>query len=345
MNTSMKNDKGDDRRARSETVEIVVGDGISVVLDYVPPLAGDWANFTSHLFGADANDPNIEYIWESSTDGGKTWTTAGLENEHDKTLRVKTNPITPSDSNADDADEDAEPVTLTYIRVRVFLGDKKATSNAQLLTVRVGDSDGTDSQNTDGDKRSQEVENALNDDKKKPNKDKDPQEQKPSQQPQQEEPEVVTPPEEQNPDEQTPEEVQPEQPQEQEQPEPTQRKVTPVDVTYDDTSSNADDTEMVSPEKSDKDEQSAEAGASLDPSNLIVDKNVTDKIKKQNAKTPVDKEATPGARWTELSTMNNDDVRRVLAGNPFAPFAAPFAFGVTAAGAIEKLVVFRRQIK
>ena len=55
---------------------------------------------------------------------------------------------------------------------------------------------------------------------------------------------------------------------------------------------------------------------------------------------------TPGARWTELKTLNpsDDDVQRIFADNPFAPFAVPLGLGVIFAGGLEKFLVFRRQL-
>ena len=57
-------------------------------------------------------------------------------------------------------------------------------------------------------------------------------------------------------------------------------------------------------------------------------------------------EATvPGARWTSLNSAQatGDDVRNILADNPFAPFVFPVGLGIVVAGGVEKLIAFRRE--
>ena len=58
-------------------------------------------------------------------------------------------------------------------------------------------------------------------------------------------------------------------------------------------------------------------------------------------------ERTLGGRWTELSALDKggQDTRRVLSSNPFAPLLLPFVLGMTAAGAVERILAFRRQVK
>jgi hypothetical protein len=74
---------------------------------------------------------------------------------------------------------------------------------------------------------------------------------------------------------------------------------------------------------------------------IVVDKKMAKEIKEK-----ANEAKTPGARWTKISaTPEPEEVRRVLASNPFAPLTAPFALGLTAAGVVEKLLAFRRQIK
>ena len=80
---------------------------------------------------------------------------------------------------------------------------------------------------------------------------------------------------------------------------------------------------------------------------LLINPEITALVQEQEA--AIDKAVTnsrPGARWTQLSTVEptNDDVRRILADNPFAPFAIPLGLGIAVAGGLEKLLAFRREI-
>ena len=81
---------------------------------------------------------------------------------------------------------------------------------------------------------------------------------------------------------------------------------------------------------------------------LIVNPQVTAEILEQREAVNAAVQATrPGARWTALSTVDPDgkDVQNILSDNPFVPFTAPFALGITAAGFVEKLFAFRRQTR
>lgn len=83
-----------------------------------------------------------------------------------------------------------------------------------------------------------------------------------------------------------------------------------------------------------------------DSSEVLVDDEMSDAIKEQvQASEEQAAETTPGARWTQLKTMEptSDDVRRVLDDNPLAPLTIPFGLGITVAGGLEKLLAFRRQ--
>ncbi len=324
----------------SDPVEIREGSEFSVQLDFVPPLAGGWANFTAHVIGADENDPSIVYRWEYSTDGGQNWQV--IEGETGKTLVRQTYPISETPSTEDGESGEAEEPELTYIHVIAIKDTQSAVSNRQLLTVRTGDSNGSDTEEKDGNKTSEdpkadEVQNALNGDDSK----KDDAKKGDAKESAETEEEVETDDElDYDPDVENDtnyEEVDEIEfvpaPEEEQQPSVS---VTPLDVTYDDSSTQPSEEGQQQPQQE-----------SSDLSNVTVDKNVTERIQKQKQQEKQQKESTPGARWTEISASmpNSDDVRRVLAGNPFAPFAAPFALGLTAAGAVEKLVAFRRQLK
>ena len=85
---------------------------------------------------------------------------------------------------------------------------------------------------------------------------------------------------------------------------------------------------------------------SNDSTNIVINDDVSDVIKEQEkAADEKAAETVPGARWTQLKTMEKpgDEVRRVLDSNPFAPFAIPIGLGITVAGGLEKLFAFRRQ--
>ena len=118
------------------------------------------------------------------------------------------------------------------------------------------------------------------------------------------------------------------------------------DVDADDLEEGYFDDEEETTEQKPVQEDKEKPKESTDVTDVVVDKRVSEIIMEQNNKDSQNKAATPGARWTEISAVNasQDDIRRVLAGNPFAPLAAPFALGITAAGLVEKLVAFRRQI-
>ena len=90
------------------------------------------------------------------------------------------------------------------------------------------------------------------------------------------------------------------------------------------------------------------AAAPEAPTELVVNPTVTAEILKQKEEVNEVIESTrPGARWTALSTVDPDgqDIKRILSDNPFAPLTAPFALGLTAAGVVEKIFAFRRQVK
>ncbi|MBR3328217.1 MAG: fibronectin type III domain-containing protein, partial [Atopobiaceae bacterium] len=296
----------------SDHVVIKTGSGLSVQLDYIPPIAGDWANFTSHVIGPsgnEINDSSIEYKWQQSTDGGSSW--QDIPNEKGKTLSVKTNPVSGGGSGGGDA-------SLTYIRVVAVYNSQSLISNRQLLTVRVGESDGHSSEETGKDEKTNDIENAMNGGNAN-----------------------------QTPDTATPAPSS----------EQANVKVTAIDITpgadYADEDVDADDLEEgyfddeeEATEQKPVQEDKEKPKESTDVTDVVVDKRVSEIIMEQNNKDSQNKAATPGARWTEISAVNasQDDIRRVLAGNPFAPLAAPFALGITAAGLVEKLVAFRRQI-
>lgn len=100
-------------------------------------------------------------------------------------------------------------------------------------------------------------------------------------------------------------------------------------------------------------ESSAEPAAALDPNGtsstpqIYVNETVSEQVMEQQEAIQEQRaQSTPGARWTALKTLNPnaDDIRRVLENNPLVPFVAPFALGLVAVGALEKLISYRRQL-
>ena len=96
-----------------------------------------------------------------------------------------------------------------------------------------------------------------------------------------------------------------------------------------------------------------DGAATIDPttsgdfSEVVINKEVSEKIAEQQEAIKEAKESkTPGARWTEISALNpkDDELQRIFADNPFAPFAIPLSLGVVFAGGLEKLLSFRRQL-
>ena len=81
---------------------------------------------------------------------------------------------------------------------------------------------------------------------------------------------------------------------------------------------------------------------------LVINPEISAMIIDQQAE--IDRATTsskPGARWTKLSTVDptNDDIRNILADNPFAPFVIPLGLAFAVAGGLEKYLGFRRQTR
>ena len=105
------------------------------------------------------------------------------------------------------------------------------------------------------------------------------------------------------------------------------------------------DTEALDPEST----QTAPAAPRQagDPSQLTINKEVSEVVNEQKREQQEQVEAvTPGARWTSLNTIEptGDDIQRVLENNPVAPLVIPFGLGLIAAGGLEKVLFFRRQL-
>ncbi len=317
-------------RAAGEKLEgedDVVDEGYVIALDYIPPIAGDVANFTAVPTitkkgteeGIDASA--IDYEWQMSTDGGLSWvgrddpSCPSLLKQQSgvmcKTLRIPTQPI--DDTKKPEADESSsEEETqsqLIYIRVVAhYAGHRPVASNAQPLTVHVGE--------TEGGQKADDIEDAINDNSSQSS----------------EKSSSAASPSATDPSTDTP------QPQPNITPRP-QLQVTEIDsvVFEDPTVSPVETPEATQP--------TVEPQAA--PSQIYVNSEISELVVEQKQAQDESVAAAPGYKWTQLSTINpsDDDVKAILGVNPFAPLAVPFALGLTAAGAVEKVVVFRRQKK
>lgn len=296
--------------------------GYIVALDYIPPIAGDVANFTAKTTITDSSikAADVDYEWQMSVDGGLSWTGRDdadcpdlLRNQSGKmctTLRIPTQPIEerkPTDSaesdgeGSSDSGDDGSAAQLVYIRVVAhYPGHRSVASNAQPLTVHVGE--------TSGGKKAEDIEEELN----KSNSSASP--------------ESGTTPE-------TPSS---------EPPAPTpstpQVQVTEIDsVVFEDPS-------VPTPAEEAPAQAPTQNSA---PTQVYVNTAVSEIVVEQKAAEAQVAASTPGYRWTQLSTIDasDDDVRAILGVNPLAPFAAPMALGLTAAGVVEKIVGFRRQTR
>lgn len=329
------------RRAESDPVAISENTGFSVALAYDPPLAGEMAFFTTSVTGVEPADIT-DYIWEWTENGGDTWQEiAGSRGN--PTFSAKTDPVdaggdadeegagTGSEGegagSGESADPEAEkeidktPAPSMWVHVRVLAtGGREAVSNPVMLTVHVSEDPGT------GQVPTEDIPQELPDEQSAPGSD-DP---------------VVTPTE----------------PEEKPAP-PTETgpviqevtSITTESAPRSQSTSHVVTSEPAATEQTPDGTQTTptpETAASDSPTDLIVNPAVTAEILEQREAVNEAVQAThPGARWTALTTVDPDgkDIQRILSDNPFVPLTAPFALGITAAGFVEKLLGFRRQVR
>ncbi|MBP3866675.1 MAG: hypothetical protein J6D25_02560, partial [Eggerthellaceae bacterium] len=311
--------------------------GFTAALAYDPPIAGQTAIFQSSVEAfVDGQqitiDPSkLEYVWEKSEDGGATWTT--IPNATGPSFAVPTEPIDQStestgqdasDDEAEDSPAEDNPVTLVYVRVRVITTDTRvpeagriAVSNAQPLTVRVGgageDESGGDDAGVIDDESTDGVAEKLPIDESTPT-------------------DAVTPSNSWS---------------------PTITEITDIHMDSTPRPSGVQPTAVTTeptPQEPTSQQQPAQTpppAQEVKPDELLINPEITALVLEQEA--AIDKAVTasrPGARWTQLSTVDptDDDVRRILADNPFAPFVLPLGLGIAVAGGLEKLLAFRREM-
>ena len=297
LETDLKNEDGSARGATSDPVTITASDEFSIVLDYIPPIAGQNANFTSHLYNTSGIDlSKLTYVWEANSGDG-WFVVPGSGNS--PTWSTPTNAVDESAESSDDADATA---IMTYIRVRVTTSEgKTATSNVQPLTVRVGEDS--------GEKKADDINDALNQDTDGDDDSADDGDTTDSNDTQ-------------------------------DKPKKKKKKITEIpSVTVEDTPSTMADYLDGN--------QTIDPTVAGDTPEVVINQDVTAKINEQNNAAKEKSDSTkPGARWRELNTLNpsDEDVQRIFADNPFAPFAIPLGLGVVFAGGLEKLLAFRRQL-
>lgn len=314
-------DEDEELMAVSEPVELVEGKGL--VLSYNPPIAGGLAIFRTHLFGVDTTQVE-EYIWQWTDNGGESWQV--VRNEKGANLKIPTEPINESASSgasdasggegASDASSGsggASTPNLIYIRAIAVMrnsADGPLTSNVQPLTVHTGDGpvdqEGEDEGQPGGTPGDDEGRIDGQDGPKGGE---------------------TTPSPAQGPG--APAQV-------------TEIQQITLETTPPAPSSSPTPVEALDPQGT----QTVPTSAA-DRSKLVINDAVSQQIVEQvEAKQATMEATTPGARWTKLNTLDptSDDVRNVLAGNPFAPFVIPLGLGATAAGGVESFIAFRRQV-
>ena len=340
----VKASTNNDRTATSEPVTIKEHTGFTVSLAFDPPIAGGMAIFTTSVTGISPADIT-DYIWEWTEDGGETWREiAGSRGK--PTFSTKTDPVedTPAaddgaegdestgegDESGEAADKDDEssegaaekeidttPAPAIWIHVRALATEgREAVSNPVMLTVHVADEEGS------GQPASETSED------------------------------VPTDPSTPGSDDPTPVEPEPAEP---DTPLPVMHEVDSITM---ETAPRGTEPAGVVTSEPPATEQTPDGTASTPtpesaglvevPTELVVNPSVTAEILEQReAANAVIQATRPGARWTEIRAVDPDgkDIANVLSGNPFAPFTVPFALGITAAGAVEKLLGFRRQTK
>lgn len=320
---------GQARTALSKAVQIVEGKGFSVTLAYDPPIAGQTAIFQSNIEAiVDEKhitiDPSaLEYIWEQSADGGQTWQT--IPNASGPSLAVPTEPVkeTPSTPAAENPDggSDAqdgqnnssqqEPVTLRYVRVRVITTDTRIPEDGRVAISNAQPLTvrvGGAGEDPDGGDDA-----GIKDDTSS----------------QGTAPQLPS----------------------------TDAVVTPINsITVDTTPRPAVDASTTGATGGQPQQQMPQAPqtpVTNTPQNtpideLVINPEISAMIIDQQAE--IDRATTsskPGARWTKLSTVDptNDDIRNILADNPFAPFVIPLGLAFAVAGGLEKYLGFRRQTR
>jgi hypothetical protein len=83
---------------------------------------------------------------------------------------------------------------------------------------------------------------------------------------------------------------------------------------------------------------------------LYIDSEVTEQVNaataQQEQQRQLELQRQPGARWSEISKIDDetrDGVDKVLEGNPMAPFTAPLGAALVVTGGLERILAFRRQ--
>lgn len=295
---------GENRKTTSEPVEIKVADESKVVIDYIPPIAGNIAEFVARFETAEAdsiNTSNPKYYWEWRFADESDWHRFEPD-ETGQTLRIPTTAIEQSEAS------EGSEARLMLIHVTAIVPDHEPlVSEPVPFTVRTGDSSGTS-------KKADDIAEQLNKNNNNNNNNNNDQNNKSDETSDIEDidDDYTDYPDEYPDDAENVEDV--------EEPEEPETDAAPVS---DEPATQVSVTEIPSPE---------------------INKEVTNQAKKKKTVNKPDP-STPGAKWTEISARpSSEDIQNALADNPFAPFAIPMGLGITVAGGLEKLLVFRRQL-
>ncbi len=328
-------------KTKSDSVVMEEGDKdmFSASLIYDPPYQGEPAFFQVRIVDPSrtVDVSKLEYVWEVSMDGCRTWEKLAKQYQNNPTLTLKLQDTSKDsgDSNSNDNNDNSKAV---YIRARVIetVGKKRvAITPPQLLTVRKGKrpnkpNNDVPHQPTPPKKVKIKGDKSTDNPPKKNDSVKDKQKQEGETNDNTREN-----PEQPNLDNKTPKKSQ-----EAHTDEPI---IGDDDDDYDEPMTGEDD--LVRPADNGE-RQSAQSNTGAAQPVVEINKEITDKIKEQEAaKVEAYESTVPGARWKSLSMSSGEDgdQENVLSDNPFAPFAIPTGLGFTLAGVVERIVAFRRQ--
>ncbi len=317
-------------KTKSDPVMMQEGDKdmFSASLIYDPPYQGEPAFFQVRIIDPSrtVDVSRLEYVWEVSMDGCRTWEKLAKQYQNNPTLTLRLQD-TSNSSGEGSSEGNNDSSKAVYIRARVIetVGKKRvAITPPQLLTVRKG---------------------------KRPNK------------PNKDVPHQPTPPKkidligektsdkpiknDSYKDKQKQEAEKKEDNNEDNPQQPFNRDQIIGDEEEDLIQETTGDAEYMRPSENGE-RQSTQSSASASPSQPVVEvnKEISDKIKEQEAaKIEAYESTVPGARWKSLTMSGGEDgdQENVLSDNPFAPFAIPTGLGFTFAGVIERIIAFRRQ--
>ncbi len=331
LDSSFKDDDGnivDTFTSEPVTIRAAGEDEFLAVLEYEPTWEGTDTMFTVQLLNK--QESAVTYEWYVSPDYGRTWTT--IADAHDSSYKVPTDESTMGNwyrvkvrtngagsSNTCDGDEcDCDPnVACTNIQMLVALSDAdpsefEPSEGSSSSGVPGGEGSGDSSSSSSGDSSSSGSGEPGPSEQGGSSEAGDSSSSESGAAPSQEN---TQPPSQQPPSSPTPAP----------QNTPTQpSQLVPID----------------SITKADEATPAPEAPGL----NIQVDPEVTEKINEEVAAQEEKTTGQLGQRWRKLSVIpQQEEIKEVLADNPFAPFVLPLTVALVACGMVERLVFFRRQ--